>query len=106
MLGGFEGIWSPEKNEIWCSLVYISIKLCLKNLPKLTYFYLKTNSYSFTLGMVYLATEEISKNMLQLMRYGLYFERVLNKNDNFHIEIIISVAHMLEDSGACSPRKF
>ena len=33
--------------------------------------------------MVYLAPEEMFKNMLQLKRFGLFFERTLNKNTLF-----------------------
>ena len=35
--------------------------------------------YSSTLGMLYLAHEEIFENMLQLKYFGLYFEIILNK---------------------------
>ena len=57
--------------------------------------------------MVYLAPEEYFEIMLQLKRFGLYFENILNnKWLYFYIEIIISAAHMLENSGACSPRNF
>ena len=41
--------------------------------------------------MWYLAPGEIFKNMLQLKRFGLNFERILNKNWLYiHIEIVIS----------------
>ena len=31
------------------------------------------------LAMAYLATRQIFKNMLQLKRFGLYFERIMNR---------------------------
>ena len=42
------------------------------------------------------------------MRFSVYFlEIVLNKhNGYFHIEIMISLVHMLGSSGACSPELF
>ena len=42
--------------------------------------------------MVYLATESFFENMLELKHFGLYFERIQNKNTYFHIEIMISAA--------------
>ena len=46
-------------------------------------------------------------NMLQLMCFSVYFKGILNKdNGYFHIKIMISAGHMLEDSWACSLRKF
>ena len=57
--------------------------------------------------MLYLALGEIFENMLQLKRFGLYFERILNsKWLLFDIEIMISTTEMLGGSEACSPRKF
>ena len=35
--------------------------------------------YMYTLAMGYLATGEIFKNMLQLKRFGLYFEGIMNR---------------------------
>ena len=55
--------------------------------------------------MEYLATGKIFENMLQLKRFGLYFEEIMNKYGCFHIEIMISATEMLGGSGACSPRK-
>ena len=57
--------------------------------------------------MGYFATGEIFENMLQLKRFGLYFERIMNRkwllsyrnNDN-------SYTGMLGGSGACCRRKF
>ena len=44
-------------------------------------------------------------NMLQLMRFGVYFEGILNTNNGyFHIKIMISAAHML--GGSFPPIKF
>ena len=56
--------------------------------------------------MGHLALCEIFKHMLQMKRFGLYFEGILNRNGYFHIEIVISVTEMLVGSGTCSPRKF
>ena len=57
--------------------------------------------------MRYLATNEIFENMLQLKRFGLYFERIMNRKwlDYFN-EIMILATAMLGGSGACSPRKY
>ena len=45
-------------------------------------------------------------NMLQLMRFSVYFQGILNTdNGYFHIKILISAVHMLEGSWACSLRK-
>ena len=46
--------------------------------------------------MGYLAPREMFDNMLQLMRFSVYFERILNTNNGyFHMKIVISAAHML-----------
>ena len=46
-------------------------------------------------------------NMLQLMRFSVYFKGILNtKIGYFHIKIIISAAHMLGGLWACSLEKF
>ena len=46
-------------------------------------------------------------NMLQLMRFSVYFKGTLNTdNGYFHIKIMISAGHMLGGSWACSLRKF
>ena len=56
--------------------------------------------------MEYLAPGNLFENMLQFMRFSVYFERILNThNGYFHIEIIISAAHILGGSGACFPEK-
>ena len=53
--------------------------------------------------MGYLAPGEMFDNMLQLIRFSVYFEGILNTNNGyFHIKIMISVAHMLGGSWACS----
>ena len=44
--------------------------------------------------MGHLATGEIFEKMLQLNRFGLYFEGVMNRKDYFHIEIMISATEM------------
>ena len=55
--------------------------------------------------MGYLTLSEMFDNMLQLMRFSVYFERVLNTNNGyFNIKIMISAAHML--GGTFPPRKF
>ena len=36
-----------------------------------------------------ISQEEIFENMLLLMRFGVYFERILKQNGYFHKEIII-----------------
>ena len=56
--------------------------------------------------MRHLAPGEIFENMLQLKRFVLYFEGILNKNGYFHIEIIISATEMLGGSGTCSSKNF
>ena len=49
--------------------------------------------------MGHLAPGERFDNMLQLMRFGVHFEGVLNTNNGyFHIKIMISAAHMLGGS--------
>ena len=35
--------------------------------------------YRYTLAIRYLATGEICENMLQLKRFGLYFEGIINR---------------------------
>ena len=50
--------------------------------------------------MGYLATGEIFENMLQPKRFGLYFERILNR------KWLLSGTEMLGNSGACSPIQF
>ena len=45
-------------------------------------------------------------DMLQFMRFSVYFKGILNAdNGYFHIKILISAAHMLGGSWACSLRK-
>ena len=56
--------------------------------------------------MGHLAPGEIFEYMLQLKRFGLYFEGILNRKWlYFHIEIMISATEMLGGSGTCSPQK-
>ena len=56
---------------------------------------------------VLIAPGEMFDNMLQLMRFSVYFKGILNTdNGYFHIKIMISAAHMLRGSWACSLRKF
>ena len=45
------------------------------------------------MGVLKLAPGEIFENMLQLKRFGLYFEGIL-KNGYFHIEIVISATEI------------
>ena len=54
--------------------------------------------------MGHLAACEIFENMLQLTRFRLHFEGILN--GYFHIEIVISATEMLAGSWTCSLRKF
>ena len=48
----------------------------------------------------YLAFGKMFDNMLQLMRFSVYFEEFWLQiiNDYFHIKIMISAAHMLRGS--------
>ena len=56
---------------------------------------------------VLIALGQMFDNMLQLMDFSVYFKGILNTdNCYFHIKIIISAAHMLGGSWACSPRNF
>ena len=56
---------------------------------------------------VLIASGEMFDNMLQLMRFSVYFKGILyTDNGYFHIKIIISAGHMLGGSWACSLRKF
>ena len=43
------------------------------------FLYKKYVLYGYKLAMGYLAPVNIFENMLQLKRFGLYFERILNK---------------------------
>ena len=53
------------------------------------------------------APGEMFDNMLQLMRFSVYFKGILNTyNGYFHIKLMISAAHMLGGSWACSLSKF
>ena len=53
-----------------------------------------------------IASGEMFDNMLQLMRFSVYFKGIPNTdNGYFHIKIMISTGHMLEGSWACSLRK-
>ena len=53
------------------------------------------------------APGEMFDNMMQLMRFSVYFKGILNTdNGYFHIKLMISVAHMLWGSWACSLRTF
>ena len=57
--------------------------------------------------MGYLAPGEMFDNMLQLMRFSVYLEGILNINNGyFYIKIMISAAHMVGDSWACFLRKY
>ena len=54
----------------------------------------------------YSAWPHMFDNMLQLMDFSVYFKGILNTdNGYFHIKIMISAAHMLGGSWACSLRK-
>ena len=59
------------------------------------------------MGYLYRLAKCLITYMLQLMRFSVYFKGTLNTdNGYFHIKIIISAAHMLGRSWACSLRKF
>ena len=55
--------------------------------------------------MGYLPPGEMFDSMLQLMRFNVYFEGILN-NGYFHIQIMISAAHMLRGAGLVAPEIF
>ena len=56
--------------------------------------------------MGYVAPGEMFDNMLQLMRFSVYFEGILLANHGyFHIKIMISAAPMLGGLWECSIRK-
>ena len=85
------------------------IRFCLKTFLKITIFLYKNNDYSYTFAMGYLiiASGKIVDNMLQLLRFSVYFKGTLNTdNGYFHIKIMTSAGHMLGGSWACSLRKF
>ena len=53
--------------------------------------------------MEYFPPGEMFENILQLMRCSVYFEDVLSTiNGYFHIKKMISAAHKLRGSWACS----
>ena len=57
--------------------------------------------------MGYLAPGEICDNMLQLILFSVYFEGILKTNNGyFNIKIMMSAAHLLGGSWACSLGKF
>ena len=57
--------------------------------------------------MGHLAPGEIFENMLQLKRFGLYFEGILNRKWLFsYRNFDISYTEMLGGSGTCSPQIF
>ena len=89
--------------------MYILIRFCLKTFLKIYIFLYKNNDYSYVhvCHGVHIAPGEMFDNMLQLMRFSVYFKGILNTdNDYFHIKILISTAHMLGGSWACSLRNF
>ena len=52
-----------------------------------------------------LAPGKIFENMLQLKRFGLYFEGILNRKWLLFIKIVISATEMLGGSGTCALRE-
>ena len=61
---------------------------------------------STRLPWVIKAPGEMFDNMLQLMPFSVYFKGILNTdNGYFHMKILISAAHLLEGSWACSLSK-
>ena len=59
--------------------MYILIRFCLKTFLKINIFLYKNNDYSYTFAREYLAPGEMFDNMLQLIRFSVYFEGILNK---------------------------
>ena len=56
--------------------------------------------------MWYLAPGKISENMIQLNRFCLYFEIILNRTYSyFHIEIVISATEMVVVRGLVPQEK-
>ena len=83
--------------------VYFFIRFCLKTFLKNNIFLYKNNDWHWVLT----APGEMFHNMLQLMRFSVYFKGILNTDSGyFHIKLMISAAHMLGDSWACSLRIF
>ena len=59
------------------------------------------------MGYLIIASGKMVDNMLQLMRFSVYFKGILNTDDGyFHIKLMISAGLMLGGSWACSLRKF
>ena len=56
--------------------------------------------------MGYLATGEFYENMLQLKRFGLYLERIMNRKWLLSYRNNDISYRDSRGSGACSPRKF
>ena len=57
------------------------------------------------MGYLYIAPGEMFDNMLQLMRFSVYLQQILNTdNGYFYIKIMISAAHRLGGSWACALR--
>ena len=53
------------------------------------------------------APGEMFDNMLQLMRFSVYFKGILNTDNGYiHLKLMISAAHMLGGSWVCSLRNF
>ena len=91
MLGSSGHMLAPLRKfckycAVWCVLGYILIRLCIENSLKINIFLYKTSFlykplclYRYTLAIGCLATGEILKNMLQLKRFGLYIEGIMNR---------------------------
>ena len=83
---GFGGHAPPIllNGAIWAKICF---RFCSKNSPN-SYFYIKIVIHTRIFAMGYLITS--CRNfgyMLQLVRFGVYFERILDKNySHFHIE--------------------
>ena len=60
-----------------CSRIW-SLEKILKKIVQ--FFYIKNKDYSYTVAMGYLVHGEMFENVLQLMCFIVYFERVLNTN--------------------------
>ena len=87
--------------------MYTFSRFCLKTFLKINIFLNKNNDYSYTFVMGHLAPGKMFDNMLQLMRFSVYLEGILNINNGyFYIKIMISAAHMVGDSWACFLGKY
>ena len=85
----------------------ILTRFCLETFLKINILY-KNNDYSYTFAMGDLAPGEMFDNILQLMRFSVYFEGVLNTSNGYlHIKNNdISGTHARGLLSRFPPRKF